>query len=408
MRVCVVGGGILGLATARQLTLDHPTADVVVLEKERAVAQHQTGHNSGVVHAGVYYPAGSLKARLCRRGVELLEPYCAANGLPYEQVGKIVVALEERELPGLEELHRRSVANGVPGARLLDTPELRRIEPHAAGIAALHSPTTAITDYAAVARQMAVDVVRAGGEVRCDAAVARVEQDDPDDPGRPVVVLERGGERIYADHVIVCAGLQSDRVARASGAADDPRIVPFRGEYYELSLQRVGLVRGLIYPVPDPELPFLGIHLTRRTGGGVLVGPNAVLALGRESYGWGSFSGRDVGELLRWRGTWRLMRQQRRVGWGELRRSLSAKRFVAEAQRYVPKLDLRDVRPAHAGVRAQAVESSGALVDDFVIEQDGPVAWVRNAPSPAATSSMAIAEELLTRLGLRGGSSAAP
>jgi L-2-hydroxyglutarate oxidase LhgO len=404
MRVCVVGGGILGLATARLLTLEHPGIQVTVLEKERAVATHQSGRNSGVVHAGVYYAPGSLKARLCRRGADLLEVYCAEHGLPYEAVGKVVVAVNERQLPGLEELHRRAVANGVPGVQMLDAAGLRKVEPHAAGVAALHSPTTAITDYGAVARHMAADVVAGGGTVRTGTEVVRVALADPADPGSGVIVVaDDGGAQVFeADHVIVCAGLQSDRLARASGAAADPRIVPFRGEYFALAPGRTDLVRGLIYPVPDPALPFLGIHLTRQIDGGVLVGPNAILALGRESYAWRDVNRREVGDLLRFPGTWRLMRQQWRVGVTELRRSLSRRQFIEEARRYVPELRASDVVRADAGVRAQAVASDGSLVDDFSLEQDGPIAWVRNAPSPAATSSLAIAEELLGRLGMRG------
>ncbi|MDQ8045267.1 MAG: L-2-hydroxyglutarate oxidase [Patulibacter sp.] len=398
MRFCVVGGGILGLATARALVRAHPGDEVIVLEKERAVATHQTGRNSGVVHAGVYYVPGSLKARLCRRGVELLKPYCLEHGLPYEEIGKVVVAVRESELAGLAELHRRSVANGVPGARMLDASELRELEPHAAGIAALHSPTTAITDYGAVARQLAADVVAGGGEVRLGTQVVRVLRDDV----AGAALLLGDGSRLRADRVVVCAGLQSDLVARASGVFGGPRIVPFRGEYFALRPGRTDLVRGLIYPVPDPALPFLGIHLTRRVGGGVLVGPNAVLALGRESYRWRDLDRHDVAELIRWPGARRLIWTQRRTAITELRRSASRRRFMAEARRYVPALQAGDVARAVAGVRAQAVDDRGNLVDDFLIDDDGTVAWVRNAPSPAATSSLAIAEELLARLELAG------
>ncbi len=399
MRVCVVGGGILGLATARSIATTYPDSEVVVLEKEAAVGLHQTGRNSGVVHAGVYYAPGSLKARLCRRGVTLLEAYCHDHGLPYEQCGKVVVATNAGEVPRLRDLHRRSIENGVPGARILTTAQLREVEPHAVGVAALHSPTTAITDFAAVARQMAADVVAAGGEVRFGARVASVARGDRAVATTPVAVLD-DLTRVRADRIVVCAGLQADQLARASGAASDPRIVPFRGEYFELTPERTGLVRGLIYPVPDPDLPFLGIHLTKRIGGGVLVGPNAVLALGRESYRWRDVDRRFAGELLRWPGTWRLARRQWRTGATELRRSASPRRFVDEARRYVPELRAADVVRARSGIRAQAVERDGTLVDDFRLDQDGPIAWVRNAPSPAATSSMAIAEELVARLSL--------
>ena len=397
MRFCVVGGGILGVATARLLALEHPGASVVLLEKEPQLAQHQTGRNSGVVHAGVYYAPGSLKARLCRRGMELMQAYCAEHQLPYDACGKVVVATHEDELPRLEELHRRSLANGVPGVRLLTADELRSVEPHVAGVAALHSPASAITDYGAVTRQLAADLVAAGGEVRLGATVQRVAHGDRAEAQTPVVILA-GGERIRADRVIVCAGLRSDLLARASGGAPSPRIVPFRGEYFALTPERESLVRGLVYPVPDPELPFLGIHLTRRVGGGVLVGPNAVLALGRESYRWRDVDRSEVGRLGRWPGTWRLAARYRRVAMAELWRSASRRAFVAEACRYVPELRSGDVVRARAGIRAQAVDELGRLVDDFVLDQDGPIAWVRNAPSPAATSSLAIAEELVATL----------
>lgn len=399
MRVGVVGGGILGLATARELTRRQPGVEVVVLERESAVALHQTGRNSGVVHAGVYYAPGSLKARLCRRGMDLLRDYCAANDLPYDACGKVVVATGEHELGRLDELHRRAVANGVPGIRRLDAAELQEIEPHVAGIAGLHSPASAITDYGAVARRMADDVRAAGGEVRTRAEALRVAHGDRADPGRPVIVLA-DGERVRVDRVIVCAGLRGDLLARASGAAPSPRIVPFRGEYFALRPEREQLVRGLVYPVPDPELPFLGIHLTRRVGGGVLVGPNAVLALGRESYRWRDLDAGELRRLASWRGTWRLAARHRRTAAFELWRSASRRAFVAEARRYVPELRVADVVRTRAGIRAQAVDDGGGLVDDFVLDLDGPIAWVRNAPSPGATSSMAIAEELLDRLAL--------
>ena len=399
MRVCVVGGGILGLATARELTVRHPDATVVVLERESALAQHQTGRNSGVVHAGVYYAPGSLKARLCRRGMDLLRDYCATHELPYDACGKVVVATGEHELERLAELHRRAIANGVPGVRRLDARELREIEPHVAGIGGLHSPASAITDYAAVARQMAADVRAAGGEVRLGTDVVRISHGDRVDPDRPLVELA-GGERLRADRVIVCAGLRSDLLARASGAARVPRIVPFRGEYFALRPGRASLVRGLVYPVPDPELPFLGIHLTRRVDGGVLVGPNAVLALGRASYRWRDIERRELRRLATTSATWRLAARHRRTAVLELWRSANRRAFVAEARRYVPELRASDVVRARAGIRAQAVDAAGALIDDFVLDTDGPISWVRNAPSPAATSSMAIAEELLGRVGL--------
>lgn len=396
MRHCVVGGGILGVATARLLALTRPSDEVVLLERESALAEHQTGHNSGVIHAGVYYPPGSLKATLCRRGAELMIAYATERGLPLDLCGKVVVALSEDELPRLDELERRALANGVPGLRRLDAPGLRAIEPHARGIAALHSPRSGITDFAAVTRSLADDLRAAGGVVRTGANVVRIE------PGRAPAAVLAGGERVAADQVIVCAGLQSDRLARASGAASEPRIMPFRGEYYELVPEQQARVRGLIYPVPDPALPFLGIHLTRHVGGGVLVGPNAVPALALEGYDRRTRSAADLADLARWPGSWRMARRLWRTGLVELRRARSTDRFVAEAARYLPGLSAADVRPAPAGVRAQAVDRDGRLVDDFRLDAAGAVGWVRNAPSPAATSSLALAEELLERLGLAG------
>ncbi|HZB77487.1 MAG TPA: L-2-hydroxyglutarate oxidase [Solirubrobacteraceae bacterium] len=394
MRVAIVGGGILGLALARLVVRERPDAGVLVLEKERDVALHQTGRNSGVVHAGLYYEPGSLKARLCRRGAGLLRAYCADHGLAYDECGKVVVATEEAELERLARLHARAVANGVPGAGLVDGTRLRQLEPHAAGLAALHSPHTAIVDFAAVARALADDVRAGGGELRLGVEVARVR----DDPGaRPRAELA-DGTVVEADAIVVCAGLHADRLARASGQPDDPRIVPFRGEYWALRPERTELVRGLIYPVPDPALPFLGVHLTRRVDGTVLIGPNAVLALAREGYRRRDVDLAEAAGTLRWSGTRRLARRHWRAGAAELARSASRRAFVHAARRYVPALRARDVVPAAAGVRAQAVGADGRLLDDFRLATSGRVTWVRNAPSPAATSSLAIAEELLDRI----------
>ncbi|MGE4424871.1 MAG: L-2-hydroxyglutarate oxidase [Solirubrobacteraceae bacterium] len=393
MRFVVVGGGILGLASARLLTRERPDADVVVLEKESDLAVHQTGRNSGVVHAGLYYAPGSLKARLCRRGAGLIRELCAEHGTAYEECGKVLVATREDELPRLLEIRRRAIANGVPGIGMLDAPGLRRIEPHTTGIAALHSPTTAIVDFAAVAGAMATDIVGAGGTIRTGVTVARITPDGH----RSRVILD-DGTTLTADRVIVCAGLHADRLARASGRPAAPRIIPFRGEYWALRPERTSLVRGLIYPVPDPTLPFLGVHLTRKIDGSVVVGPNAVLATAREGYRRRTVDRRDLGDTVRWPGTWRLARRHRRAAIAEIARSVSRRTFVHDARRFVPELRARDVVPARAGVRAQAVDADGTLVDDFRLEGDGRIVWVRNAPSPAATSSMAIAEELVARL----------
>jgi (S)-2-hydroxyglutarate dehydrogenase len=397
VRVVVVGGGILGLATARLIAREQMSTDVLVLEKEPQLALHQTARNSGVVHAGIYYAPGSLKARLCRRGVALMRDYCAARGTPYDACGKLVVALGARELPRLEQLAERAQANGVPGLRVLDAAQLRTIEPHAAGIAALHSPETAITDFRAVALALADELREHGGVIRTGVEVMRVRRS----AHAPAVVELAGGEELRADRVIVCAGLHADRLARRSGEDAAPRIVPFRGEYWELMPERRGLVNGLIYPVPDPALPFLGVHLTRTIDGRVLIGPNAVLALTREGDARGAARVHDVVETLAWPGTWRMLRRHSRAGAGELRRSLSKRAFVAAAQRYVPALQVGDAVRASAGVRAQAVDRDGALVDDFRIGGDTRVRWIRNAPSPAATSSLAIAEEIVGGLASR-------
>ncbi len=393
MRIAVVGGGILGLATARLLATSRPGDEVVVLEKEGQLARHQTGHNSGVVHAGLYYAPGSLKARLCTRGRELMKEFCARNGVVYDECGKVVVATRAAEVGPLRRLHERAETNGVPGLRWLQAAELAEVEPHVTGVGGLHSPHTAIVDFAAVAHAMAADLRAAGGEVRTGAPVARV-----DAHGLHPRVELRSGETLEADRVIVCAGLQSDRLARASGQDAEPRIVPFRGEYFALTPARAHLVRGLIYPVPDPALPFLGVHLTRRFDGSVWLGPNAVLATALEGYHRGAVVWRELFETLTWPGTRRMMRRHWRAGAGELYRSARKRAFIAELQRYVPELSEDDAVPAPAGVRAQAVDRDGSLVDDFRVTVTDHVVWVRNAPSPAATSSLAIAEELVARL----------
>jgi L-2-hydroxyglutarate oxidase LhgO len=393
MRYVVVGAGILGLATARQLATSCAGAEIVVLEREPALARHQTSHNSGVVHAGLYYAPGSLKARLCRRGLALLRDYCAEHGLPYEACGKLVVAKDQHEVEPLRRLSERAAANGVPGLKWLDAGELTAIEPYARGVAALHSPETAIADFAAVARAFAAEVTSAGGEIRVCAPVDRVDRNG----GRGPRVELSDGTTIEGDRVIVCAGLQADRLALASGEPAEPRIVPFRGEYWQLRADRSHLIRGLIYPVPDPALPFLGVHLTRKVDGTVVLGPNAVLATARDAYGRRRLDLRDTYDAISWPGTLRMLRRHWRAGLGELRRSASKRLFIGEVARYVPSISTEDVVRALAGVRAQAIDRDGALVDDFRLGVNGNVAWVRNAPSPAATSSLAIAEELLER-----------
>jgi L-2-hydroxyglutarate oxidase LhgO len=387
-RIGVVGAGIIGLAVARRLAELEPDAEVTVLEKEGEIATHQTGRNSGVVHAGIYYAPGSLKARLCRRGVELLCAYCEERDIPLLECGKLVVALDASQLERLRELERRAEANGVPGMRWLDGDALREIEPHAAGIAGLHSATTGITDYSAVARAFADDVRAAGGTVRLGTEVRSIETV----AGKARIAT--GEDELELDHLVICAGLQSDRVARLAGDEHEPTIVPFRGEYYRLTPERELLVNGLLYPVPDPAYPFLGVHFTRRVHGGVDVGPNAVLAFAREGYRRRDIRFGDVTETLRFRGFRALARKHWRMGAHELRGSLSRRAFAAEAGRYIPGVTAADLVPAAAGVRAQALDSDGSLVDDFRINRLGPITAVRNAPSPGATSSMAIAEHI--------------
>ncbi len=393
MRYVIVGAGILGLATARQLAQSADEAtEIIVLESEREIGVHQTTHNSGVVHAGIYYAPGSLKARLCRRGLGLLRDFCAAQNLPYDACGKVVVATGPGEVEPLKRLAERATANGVPGLRWLDPDELAEIEPNARGVAGLHSPETAIADFGAVARAFAAQIAGAGGEIRTDARVARIT------PQAGVELAD--GSWLNADRVIVCAGLQADRLAIASGEPAEPRIVPFRGEYWQLRPDRAHLVRGLIYPVPDPALPFLGVHLTRKIDGSVWLGPNAILATARDAYERRRVEPRDLYDSLTWPGTLRMLRRHWRAGIGELVRSASRRRFVHEVARYVPAITPQDVLPAPAGVRAQAIDRDGSLVDDFRLGVNGRVAWVRNAPSPAATSCLAIAEELLARAGV--------
>lgn len=390
----VVGGGILGVATARVLTLRYPSLDVTVVEKEPALARHQTGHNSGVVHAGIYYAPGSLKAALCRRGMTMLREFCADRDVPYHEVGKLVVAATADEVAALRELERRSQVNAVPGLRWLPAAAISEREPHVVGAAALHSPRTAITDFVAVTHAFADDVRAGGGRFLLGTTVQGLRH-----VGDRVRV-QLGGQHddLLADLVVLCAGLQSDHVARLAGDDADPAVIPFRGEYLDLVPQRRDLVRGLVYPVPDPDYPFLGVHVTRRVDGRVDIGPNAVLALAREGYRRSDVRLTDVREVLGDTGFRALARQHWRMGAREMVGSLSRAAFVRRAQRYVPSLRTRDVVPGTTGVRAQAVARDGSLVDDFCIRHLGRVVAVRNAPSPAATSSMAIAEHLVDRL----------
>lgn len=389
LHVGVVGGGILGLAVARRILQTRPDARVTVLEKETDLAHHQTGRNSGVVHAGIYYAPGSLKARLCRRGVGLLRDFCAEHDIPYDSCGKLIVALTDDERTKLQTLFERATANGVPGVRVMTPAEAKEVEPHVACVEALHSPETAIVDFAAITRAMAAEIAAQGAHVLTGQRVSAIVPN-----GARVHVRTAAASQVF-DRLFICAGLHSDTVAQLAGASPDPRIVPFRGEYYVIRRERRFLVRGLIYPVPDPRYPFLGVHLTKRHDGEILVGPNAVLALAREGYRWSRINVSDIARTVAWPGFRRMARLHWRMGLREFSGSFQRRAFVALARQFVPALEDDDVLPGPAGVRAQAVARDGTLVDDFRIDSLGPVTAVRNAPSPGATSSLAIAEYIV-------------
>lgn len=396
LRVVVIGGGIVGAAITRALTERHPGLQVTVLEKESGPGRHQTSRNSGVVHAGLYYEPGSEKARLSRTGAARLKAYCRARGLPYEEVGKVLVALSPADESRLHGIHERAVANGVPGMRWLGPEALREVEPHVQGRAGLHSPTTAIVDFGLVARSYLGDATESGAVLRTSFEVAGIEV------GQSTRVTSSDGEIIEADVVVVAAGLHTDRIAALAGDSPFPRIVPFRGEYHQLAPEARSLVRGLIYPVPDPRYPFLGVHLTKRVDGRVLLGPNAVLALAREGYRRRDVDLQELRELARFRGFRAFARVNAATGLAELWGSLNRRAFIAAARRFVPELRPEDVLPAPAGVRAQAMDEDGSLVDDFRFSRAGNVFFVRNAPSPAATASLAIADRVVSELGLDG------
>jgi L-2-hydroxyglutarate oxidase LhgO len=389
--VAVVGAGIVGLAAARALLARRPGIRLVVLDKEDAVGTHQTARSSGVIHRGVYYAPGSLKARLCVAGAAALETYCAEREIPVLRCGKVVVATAQEEVPRLEELHRRSLANGVPEVELIGPERLRELEPHAAGLQALHSPTTSVVDFALVAQAYADDVRAAGGDVLLGHALERLER------RAGTTVLHTSQGPLEATQVIVCAGVHADRIAALAGAPREPRIVPFRGDYLRLRPERRHLVRGLVYPVPDPAFPFLGVHTTVRPDGDVWLGPNAVLALGREGYRRRDVDLGDLVDALRAPGFRRLARRHWRMGAGEMARDVSTRLFVETARRLLPELQREDVLPGPGGIRAQALDADGSLVDDFVVHEAGGAIHVRNAPSPGATSSLAIGELIADR-----------
>jgi (S)-2-hydroxyglutarate dehydrogenase len=391
--LAIIGGGIVGLATALRLLETRPDLRLAVLEREDRVGAHQSGHNSGVVHAGLYYRPGSQKALLCREGRHLLERYCEARGIPIEFPGKLVVALEPAELPRLAELRDRGRANGVEGLEEVGPERIRELEPHATGIRALWSPRTGITDFARVTAAFAEDVRARGGAVETRRAVQGIVR------GRDGLRLATSRGPLEARAVVACAGLWSDRVAAMTGerTATSPRIVPFRGDYYTLAPEARGLVRGLIYPVPDPRFPFLGVHFTRRIDGEVWAGPNAVLAFARAGYRRRDVSPRDLLETLAYPGFLRLAGRFWRTGLAEMWRDASRSAFAGELRRYVPELRADLLRPGPSGVRAQALTRGGILLDDFDLGGTDRVLHVRNAPSPAATSSLAIGGRLATR-----------
>jgi (S)-2-hydroxyglutarate dehydrogenase len=397
--VAVVGAGIVGLAVAREIIARRPGDKVIVIDKATAVAQHQSGHNSGVIHAGVYYAPGSLKAELCVEGARLMYEFCDQNAIPVERCGKLIVAVRQDELPRLEGLEARARANGVPGLRRVSAAEITEIEPECGGLAALHSPATGIVDFAVVARAIERELRAKGVDFALGCQITAVRRE----PGPATVLLHAGGAHV-ATSAIACAGLWSDRLAVAAGAPAEPRIVPFRGTYLRLADGQRPMVRGMVYPVPDPALPFLGVHVTRHIDGGILLGPTALLVAGRDGYGrpasrppLGSVL-RDARQTLSWPGTWALARTFWRTGLTEMAMASSRALFVAKCAQYVPAIgSMRLESGAVRGIRAQAVSRDGRLVDDFAISQTPGVTHVRNAPSPAATSAFALAARIVDR-----------
>lgn len=384
--VVVVGGGILGLATAMELLTRHPDMKLAVVEKEAEISAHQTGHNSGVIHSGIYYAPGSLKAKLCVQGVKLLTRFCDEHDIHYELCGKVIVATKESELPGLQKLFERGNANGVPGLELIGPERLKELEPHCQGIKAIHSPKTGIVDYVEVSKAYAAEVRAKGGEIHLGHEVTAIDR-----RAGTVTVQTTCGE-IECKNLISCAGLYADRLARLTGATRMPQIVPFRGDYYVLRPDKNELVHNLIYPVPDPAFPFLGVHFTRHIHGERSLGPNAVLAFAREGYKKLDINLRDDMETLSYRGFWALVLKYWQTGFGEMWRDVNKNAFVKALQVYLPELQPADCEPGPAGVRAQALTADGRMVDDFVFSTGDGVVHVRNAPSPAATASLAISQ----------------
>ncbi len=388
----VIGGGLVGLSTAWQLRRRQPSKSIVVIEKEHGVARHQSGHNSGVIHAGIYYQPGSLKADFCRKGVAATLNFCRDNGVPYEQCGKLIVATNAAERERMLALYERALRNRIE-VELLDEVQLRAAEPNVAGVGAILSPTTGIVDYSAVARAMARKIEELGGEIRAGAEVRDLEESDS-----AVTVRLRDGSAIQARCLIACGGLMADRLAAMMNIDIDFRILPYRGEYFQLPDDKRSIVRHLIYPVPDPRLPFLGVHLTRMIDGSLTVGPNAVQGWKREGYGRFNFSIRDTAEMLSFPGFWRVTAGNLGAGLAELRNSLWKPAYLKQVQKYCPAVHLSDLRPYPAGIRAQAVRRDGTLVDDFLFAETPRSLHVCSAPSPAATSAIPIGDYLCTRI----------
>ena len=394
----IIGAGILGAAVAKELVHRFPRASVTVFDKAPHAAAHQTGHNSGVVHAGLYYQPGSLKARLCRRGVSLLADYTRTKRLPYEACGKLVMALHPDEHDRLHNIYQRAVANGVPDVELIGPARIRELEPNAVGTMALHSPHTAITDFAAVTRALLDDVQQAGGRVQLQTEVLDISRTHQGCLVTTTGPDGSGTSTQHVDYLISCAGLQSDRLAKLADGADYPKIVPFFGQYSQLEPAYRNILHGLVYPVPDPAYPFLGVHLTKRVDGEMLVGPNAFLSFGRENYSGWQLGVADTLDVMASPSFWKFAARNLKAAGRELAGVVSRKRFVAGATAYVPKLAAASSKPITRGIRAQAMDAHGELVDDFVIEHLGPATFLRNAPSPGATSSLAIAEYLVDQL----------
>jgi (S)-2-hydroxyglutarate dehydrogenase len=390
--LAVVGAGIVGLAVAREFLLRRPGANLIVVDKQASVGFHQTGHNSGVIHSGVYYKPGSLKARLCVEGARLMYEYCDAHAVPYRRCGKLIVAVSPDELPRLAELEARGHANGVAELRRVSAAEIAEIEPECRGLSALHSPSTGIVDYGTVARAMERELRDQGVTFALGCAITAVRREHGQ------TVLEHAGGSVRADASIVCAGLWSDRLAVSAGASPDPRIVPFRGAYLRLADGQPPVVRGMVYPVPDPQLPFLGVHVTSQMAGHVMLGPTAMLVGARDAYSLRTVRPRDVIGTLSWPGTWHVARRFWRTGLDEIYMAASKRAFIRACARYVPAIESVKIDPGtFSGVRAQAVGRDGQLLDDFAISQTPGATHVRNAPSPAATSSLALARELVDR-----------